>query len=99
MPNYTQIMASEPSVFQNTTVSTLLASGQVLGAGWSLFQSVADLTGSFEGSAQQTQAGQADSLAGRGGKLLGSIATAQTAISAGSQMMQAAKARLQALTA
>jgi hypothetical protein len=94
---FPEIMMSQPSVYQGTTVATLMSSAKTLASGWSLYQSVANLTHAWGGSTQQTQAGQATTLASSGQQVLSSITQTQTQMNSGAQQIQGAKVRLQAL--
>ncbi len=98
MATFAEIMASQPSAL-NPTVSTLMASAQTLGSGWSLYQSVSSLQNSWGGSTQQAQAGQAGNLFSSGQQVLTSITQTQTIINAGAQQLQTAKAQLKVIVA
>jgi len=99
--SFPEIMASQPSAFQSSTLATLMSGAQALGAAWSLYQSISNLggNGSWGGSTQLTQAGQATSLMGSGQQVLGTLGQTQMTITMGAQQMQAAKAQLTSIVA
>src|SRR5215510_1558090 len=41
--SFEEIMASQPTMFQNTTMANLMSSAQVIGGGFALYQSLANL--------------------------------------------------------
>src|SRR5690242_15816472 len=92
-------MYSQPSVYQSTTMATLLSSAKTLASGWSLYQSVSNLKQSWGGSTQLTQAGQATSLASSGQQVLTSLTQTQTQINSAATQVQAAKTKLTAICA
>ena len=99
MPSFPEIMAAQPSVFQNTTLTTLASSAGALSQAWSLYQSVSTMRGTWSGAGQTAQTGQATNLMGSGQQVITSLAQTQTTINAGAQQLQAAKTRLTALVA
>jgi uncharacterized protein YukE len=91
---FVEIMASKPTVYQNTTLATLIPAGQALAAGYGLYQSTSNLLGSWNGSGQQAQTGQATGLVSSGQQIMTALTQTQSTINAGAQQMQAAKTRL-----
>jgi len=63
-------------------------------SGWSLYQSVSNLTHSWGGSSQIAQAGQATTLMSSGQRVLTSITQTQTQLNSAATQMQAAKTKL-----
>jgi hypothetical protein len=98
MATYPEIMNSQPQVYQNTTLATLMSSAQTAGMTYGLYQSVSNLGGSLGGMPQQTQAGQATNLVGRGQQILTALNQTQMIMNAGSQTLVAARQRLVAIT-
>ena len=90
MPSFPEIMAAQPSVFQNTTLTTLASSAGALSQAWSLYQSVSTMRGTWSGAGQTAQTGQATSLMGSGQQVITSLAQTQTTIGAGAMQLQAA---------
>jgi len=101
--SFEQIMASQPTMFQNTTLANLMSSAQVIGGAFSLYQSVSNLgsggSGAWGGQAQMAQAGQAGNVFSSGQQLLGTLGQTQMAINMGAQQMQMAKMRLTQMVA
>jgi hypothetical protein len=94
---FPEIMASQPSAFQSSTLSTLVSSGRTLATAWSLFQNVSNLTKSWGGSAQTAQTGQAGNLANSGQQVMMALSQTQSGITSGATQMQAAKVKLTAI--
>jgi hypothetical protein len=78
-------------------MATLMSSARTLASGWSLYQSVSNLTHSWGGSSQLAQAGQATTLMSSGQQVLTSITQTQTQLNSAATQMQAAKTKLTAL--
>jgi hypothetical protein len=96
---YRDIMASQPEVYQNTTLVRLGAAAQVAGAGFQAFQMGSNLTQRLSGQAQQGQQGQAASILSQGQQLIGALTTTANTINSTTQVMRAARVRLVGLTA
>jgi hypothetical protein len=94
---FPEIMYSQPSFLQSSTMATLMSSAKTLASGWSLYQSVSNLTHSWGGSSQIAQAGQATTLMSSGQRVLTSITQTQTQLNSAATQMQAAKTKLTAL--
>jgi hypothetical protein len=96
--SYATIMASQPTVFQNTTLATVSAVAGPVGAGFQLYSNVSNLSGSWTGSGQQAQGSQASGLLSKGQQILTATTQTQQIINGGAQQLQNAKTRLGALT-
>jgi hypothetical protein len=94
---FPEIMYSQPSFLQSSTMATLMSSAKTLASGWSLYQSVSNLTHSWGGSSQLAQAGQATTLMSSGQQVLTSITQTQTQLNSAATQMHAAKTRLTTL--
>ena len=97
MATFPEIMYSQPSFLQSSTMATLMSSAKTLASGWSLYQSVSNLKQSWGGSSQLAQAGQATTLMSSGQQVLTSITQTQTQLSSAATQMQAAKVKLTTL--
>jgi uncharacterized protein YukE len=95
--SFVEIMASKPTVYKDTTLASLMSGGQALAAGYGLYQSTSNLVGSWNGSGQQAQTGQATGLLSSGQQIMTALTQTQSTINAGAQQMQAAKTRLLAM--
>jgi hypothetical protein len=95
---YASIMASQPTLFQNETLTTMSAVMGPVGAGLQTFNSVSNLIGNWNGSGQQAQSSQASGYLAQGQQIVTAFTQGQQIINAGAQQLQNAKARLVALT-
>jgi hypothetical protein len=95
---YRETMEDQPTAFQPVTLTNINAILGPVGAGLQLAGTVTNLSGSYAGAGQQSQASQASGLIGKGQQVVTAINQAQQIINAGAQQLQAAKARLVALT-
>lgn len=95
---YRETMEDQPTAFQPVTLTNINAILGPVGAGLQLAGTVTNLSGSYAGAGQQSQGLQASGLMGKGQQVITAINQAQQIINAGAQQLQAAKARLVALT-
>jgi hypothetical protein len=91
------IMNSQPSVFQSTALGQLGAATQTVSAALQVYQSAANLSSSFSGSAQQVQSGQSQTTIGKAVQVLSTLNSVQSTVRSSATQMQALKTRLTAI--
>jgi hypothetical protein len=96
--SFEEIMAAQPTAWQNATLTNVMSGAQIMGGVFGLVSSVSNLgrggSGAWGGQAQTAQAGQAGNLLSSGQQVLGALAQTQATIMMGGMQMQMAKMRL-----